>query len=293
MAVPALLRTNLKYQLAMARSRAKCIHVNIYFSTNSTIPPKDNGLIEQRNDDMARNILIKNKIDILYQDNHIIVCNKPNNLLCQSDHKTEECHTLLGLLKSYIKCKFDKKGDVYLGLVHRLDRPCSGAIVLARTSKAAARLSEQFRERTPNLKKTYICVVEGQLLREGVCENYVIPTATEKVNFGVKVEVKKKGPSNCFAKLCYTPLLQSSLKHTNEHGKILPLTLVNVELETGRKHQIRAQLAHIGHPLFGDLKYGSRNKMPLYSVALHARELTVAHPVGKQQVMSAIIAKCR
>jgi 23S rRNA pseudouridine1911/1915/1917 synthase len=233
----------------------------------------------------SQSILIASNIDILYEDNHIIVCNKPNNLLSQGDHKTDEKDTIVGLVKAYIKSKYDKPGNVYLGLVHRIDRPCSGAMVFARTSKAAARLSEAFRERL--MEKNYLCVVEGKLSKSGTIENYVVPIVNENTN-EVKVRVQNDGPKNYFAKLAYSPLLDlttpQSKKISGENGKQQHLTLVRVELETGRKHQIRAQLASIGHPLFGDSKYGSKNKMTASSIALHARELTIAHPITNKNM---------
>ncbi len=227
------------------------------------------------NGSVAKEILDNAGIQLIYEDNHIIVCSKPPNMLSQSDFKTEESDTILGILKSYIKVKYDKKGDVFLGLLHRLDRPCSGIMIFARNSKSAARLSEHFKLRS--ISKKYVCIVEGIVASAGKIDNYIIPSTGKEV----KVKVSREGPENCLAKLVYKPIQTFKF---SDNGKVHNLTVLEVMLETGRKHQIRAQLSNAGYPIFGDSKYGSKLKFPTHLVCLHSRELSVVHPVSKEKV---------
>ncbi len=198
------------------------------------------------------------KLNILYEDNHLIVVEKPSGILAQADSSPIE--DMLTILKAYLKEKYHKPGNVYLGLVHRLDKPVGGLMVFAKTSKAASRLSEQIR--THQLRKTYIAIVEGLLAPRGVFEDYL-----KKANYKGVVCSMKDGK---LARLSY------EVKQTkNNHS------LVEIQLETGRYHQIRVQFAHRGHPLLGDTKYGTSGKYP---IALLASGLSFIHPVTREQL---------
>ena len=203
-------------------------------------------------------------VQILYEDNHLIVCIKPAGVLSQSDGTGAP--DMLTILKRYIKQKYDKPGEVYLGLVHRLDRPVSGVMVFARTSKAASRLSEQIR--AGKTEKCYRCIVDGLLEGEGRLENYILKDAkTNTVTIYDKPVADAK----------YAVLEFKAVKH--ENGR----TLVQIKLGTGRAHQIRAQLAHSGHPIAGDRKYGKDSKTG-YDVALQSYKLEFDHPTKKERM---------
>ena len=199
-----------------------------------------------------------NKLNILYEDNHIIVVVKEANMLCQSDNTKDI--DLLSLLKSYIKEKYNKPGNVYLGLVHRLDRPVGGIMVYARTSKAASRLSKMI---TNNMiTKEYLLVCDGIIRGNGVFEDYIERKDTKSI-----ISDKEHGK---YAKLEYVVL-----ENTNNKS------LVKVHLITGRHHQIRLQFASRNHPLYGDQLYGIENKK---QIALFAYHLSFKHPV-KDEIM--------
>ncbi len=201
---------------------------------------------------------------ILYEDNHIIVVEKKPNIPSQAD-KTEDID-MLTIVKEYIKEKYQKPGNVYLGLVHRLDRPVGGIMVFAKTSKAASRLSNQVREKT--FKKKYLAVVDGKVEHEeGTLEDYLYKD--ERTNTSKVVNQSKKNSK--FAKLDYKVLKYNELKN---------LSLLEINLHTGRHHQIRVQLAHFGHSIFGDQKYGTRGQGK--QIALWAYKLTIEHPVTKE-----------
>ena len=200
------------------------------------------------------------KLDILYEDNHIIVVFKPAGILSQADKSGDA--DMLTIIKSYLKEKYNKPGNVYLGLVHRLDRPVSGIMVFAKTSKAASRLSEQVRER--KLKKRYLAVVHGIIKNDNdELINYIVKCKDNSS----KITVKDEGQ---IAKLKYT-VLERNIKEN--------LTLVDIDLETGRHHQIRVQMANIGHTLYGDQRYGKQDKK---QIALFSYELEFIHPVNKE-----------
>lgn len=201
-------------------------------------------------------------VKVLYEDNHIIVAIKPAGVLSQSDGSNAP--DMLTILKAYIKEKYQKPGEVYLGLVHRLDRPVSGVMVFARTSKAASRLSEQIRLR--KVEKIYRCVVNGVLEGEGRLENYI--SKDESSNTVTVSDSEKPGFKASY--LDYRAL-------ASKEG----LTLVEVKLGTGRSHQIRAQMAHFGHPLIGDQKYGLRDNRTK-DIALEAYKLSFEHPVKRE-----------
>lgn len=207
-----------------------------------------------------------NKLEILYEDNHIIVVKKEPNIPSQAD-KTEDLD-MLTIIKQYLKEKYDKPGNVYLGLVHRLDRPVGGVMVFAKTSKAASRLSNQVREKV--FKKKYLAVVDGKFEnKNGVLEDYLYKD--ERNNMSKVVSKDKKNAK--LAKLDYEVLAYNEVKN---------LSLVKVNLHTGRHHQIRVQLANSGHSIFGDQKYGSRGKGK--QIALWAYELIIQHPVTKEEL---------
>ena len=206
------------------------------------------------------------QLKVLYEDNQIIVVEKKPNIPSQAD-KTGDMD-LLTMVKKYIKEKYNKPGDVYIGLVHRLDRPTGGVMVFARTSKAASRLSNAIREK--QVKKTYLAVVDGIFDKEeGYLENYLYKD--ERNNISKVVEPTKKNAK--IAKLDYK-VLKVSPKNN--------LSLVEINLHTGRHHQIRVQFSNIGHSLFGDQKYGTRGKGK--QIALWAYKLTLIHPVTKEKM---------
>ena len=198
-------------------------------------------------------------LDVLYEDNHLLVLNKPAGLPTMGT--PDGTPTLLTAAKDYIKEKYHKPGNVYLGVMSRLDAPVTGVVLLARTSKAAARMTEQFR--THAVEKTYWALVEGTPQPpSGSYTDWLVQD--ERHRRMHVVESAHAGAKE--ARLAYR-LLSSD-------GRI---SLLEVELETGRKHQIRLQMAHHGHPVIGDHKYGSQRKFSS-GIALHARRLVVAHP---------------
>ena len=205
---------------------------------------------------------ISNGVKVLYEDNHIIVAIKPAGVLSQSDGSSAP--DMLTILKAYIKEEYSKPGEVYLGLLHRLDRPVSGVMVFARTSKAASRLSEQIRTR--KVEKIYRCIVNGVLEGEGRLENFI--SKDENKNIVTVIDKEKPGFKTSY--LDYKALV-------SKEG----LTMVEVKLGTGRSHQIRAQMAHSGYPLIGDQKYGDKDKR-CKDIALEAYKLSFEHPVKRE-----------
>ena len=180
-------------------------------------------------------------------------------MLVQGNHTGDE--NLLDIGKAYLKVKFNKPGNVFLGLVHRLDRPVSGVVVFARTSTSARRLSQQFRERT--VKKRYVALVHGKVPKNGRLVNYIARRQTKSriVN----------APHGQRAELSYERLAYRN-----------GVSSVRVNLATGRHHQIRVQFADMGHPVLGDFKYGSRKPFPNRAIALYAQALTITHPTKKE-----------
>ena len=199
---------------------------------------------------------MKNKLEILYEDNHIIVVVKPYNILSQSDStKDIDMQTII---KNYIKEKYNKKGNVYLALLHRLDRPTGGIMIFAKTSKAAKRLSEDFKNN--KIKKTYLAVIENFPLEKGTFADYIEKQKEKSV-------ISKKGK---FASLTFEKIKQ-----------IKNYSLVKINLQTGRHHQIRVQFSERGFPLYGDQKYGKQDKKQLL---LYAYKLEFTHPVTKEKM---------
>jgi 23S rRNA pseudouridine1911/1915/1917 synthase len=204
---------------------------------------------------------------VLYEDNHIIAVNKTCNEIVQGD-KTGDT-PLSEIVKAYIKDKYNKPGEVFLGVTHRLDRPTSGVVLFARTSKALTRLNEMFKSHEL-IKKTYWAIVQGcPKISEARLENYL--TRNEQLN---KSFIAKTGTKEAkLAILEYKTLVRGE-----------NYTLLEINLETGRHHQIRCQLAAIGCPVKGDLKYGAKRSNPDGGISLHARKIEFIHPVSKIQL---------
>lgn len=203
------------------------------------------------------------KVKLIFEDNHILVAEKPVNVLSQEDVTGDV--DMLNLLKYYLKEKYKKPGKVYLGLVHRLDRPAGGVMVFAKTSKSAARLSKQIRERT--FKKSYLAVVHGKPdLNTGKLIDFLVKDEAAKM---VKVVVENVEGSK-------TAVLNYNVIETKDD-----LSLVKINIATGRTHQIRVQFANIGHPLYGDQKYGADVNTVGQQLALWANKIEFEHPTLK------------
>lgn len=208
----------------------------------------------------------KNNLQVLYEDNHIIVVNKRVGDIVQGDKTGDK--PLSEVAKEYIKHKYGKPGEVFLGVVHRLDRPTTGIVVFARTSKALERLNQLFQQR--ELKKTYWAAVKKAPVEPRATLRHFM-TRNEKNNTS-KAHVKEV-PNSKTASLEYTVI-----------RKLDHYTILEIRLHTGRHHQIRAQLAAIGSPIKGDLKYGAERSNPDGGINLHARHLEFIHPVSKEPV---------
>lgn len=208
-----------------------------------------------------------NPSNILYEDNHIIVLNKQPSQIVQGD-KTGDI-TLADLVKDYLKVKYGKTGEVFLGVVHRLDRPVSGAIIFARTSKALTRLNEQLKKR--EISKTYWAIVKNQPAEEsGLLKGNIVRNETQNKSYILNHPTNKSQE----ALLSYKLIKRSKTFY-----------LLEIDLHTGRHHQIRAQLSHIGCPIKGDLKYGFDRSNPDGSISLHARKIRFIHPVSKAEII--------
>lgn len=203
------------------------------------------------------------KLHIVYEDNHIIVVIKPCNIPVQADKSGDI--DMLTMVKAYIKEKYNKPGEVYLGLIHRLDRMVGGLIVFAKTSKAASRLSEYIRNR--EFKKKYMAVVNGTIHGSGEFKDYLVKN--ERLNMSKVVTSNVKGSKEAI--LEYNTI--SNFKYNNKD-----YSLVNVDLKTGRHHQIRVQFASAGYPLYGDIKYGQKINKVGQNLALWSCYLSFYHP---------------
>lgn len=208
----------------------------------------------------------KDNLQIIYEDNHIIVVNKRAGDIVQGDKTGDK--PLSDVVKEYLKEKYNKTGNVYLGVVHRLDRPTTGIVLFSKTSKALPRLNKLFAEKKAN--KTYWALVKNQPLK---------PKDT-------LINWLKKNPKNNKS-TAYTKDVEGSKKailHYEVIKKLDNFYLLEIKLETGRHHQIRTQLAKIGCPIRGDLKYGFDRSNKDGSISLHARQLEFIHPVKKEQI---------
>ena len=203
--------------------------------------------------------------NVIYIDNHLIAVVKPAGLLTQPDHTTNE--SLIDQTREWIKKKHNKPGNVFLGLVHRLDRNVSGVVLFARTSKAASRLSKQFREGVP--KKYYKAIVWGEL-RE-VKSTLVHYLRKEK---SLKTTVFPRETPNAKHSILTYEVIDTFKKKS----------LIAITLSTGRFHQIRAQMAFIGHPIIGDKKYGAPYSLPNHEIALYACKLVFNHPTSNEEI---------
>jgi len=205
-------------------------------------------------------------MDIIYEDNHLLVVNKPSGMLAQGD-KTGD-NSLVELGKNYLKKKYKKPGNVYLGLVHRLDRPVSGIVIMTKTSKALVRMSKQFQEKS--ITKIYWAITENPLPEvEDKLEHWLIKNHQKNIVSAYQNE--KKGSVK--AELEY-----KILSHIGSHY------LTEIKLLTGRFHQIRTQFSSIGCPIVGDLKYGYKKPLPDKSICLHAKTLIFSHPVKNESM---------
>ena len=203
---------------------------------------------------------------VVYEDNHIIVVNKTASEIVQGD-KTGDT-PLSETVKEYIKTKYNKPGNVFLGVTHRLDRPVSGLVVFAKTSKALSRLNDMFR--LGEVKKTYWAIVKERPKElEGELTNWLVRNEKQNKSYAYLKEV----PNSKKAILRYKLIGHSENYH-----------LLEVDLQTGRHHQIRCQLAKMGCPIKGDLKYGSPRSNPDGSICLHARKVQFIHPVSKEEI---------
>lgn len=209
---------------------------------------------------------------VLYEDNHVIIVNKSSSEIVQAD-KTGDT-PLSEMVKAFLKEKYNKQGNVYIGITHRLDRPVSGIVVFAKTSKALARLNDMFAKK--DIKKTYWAIVckmppqeEGQLI------NYLVKNEKQNKSYAYDKEV---------------PNSKKSILNYKLIGKSDRYYLLEIDLQTGRHHQIRCQLAKIGCVIKGDLKYGADRSNKDGSISLHARSISFVHPVSKKEIN--VVAPC-
>lgn len=206
-------------------------------------------------------------LNILYEDNHIIVVLKPQNILSQGDETNDK--SLLDMVKEYIKVTYNKQGNVYVGLVHRLDRPTGGVMVFAKTSKAASRLSEQLKSK--EFSKKYLAVVVG----------------TPKYKASRLEHFLKKDTKDNIVKVCPRGEVgaKQAILEYNTIKTVDKVSLLEVKILTGRSHQIRVQLSQIGTPIFGDAKYGGDSLAKGFNLSLWAYELSFVHPTTKKQMI--------
>lgn len=205
-------------------------------------------------------------MNVIYEDNHIILVNKASSEIVQGD-KTGDT-PLSETVKQYIKEKYHKPGNVFLGVTHRLDRPVSGLVLFARTSKALSRLNEMFK--TKEIKKTYWAIVKNQPpAPAGELVHWLVRNEKQNKSYAYDREVKDSKKA----------ILDYKVIGRSEHYYLL-----EINLQTGRHHQIRCQLAKMGCPIKGDLKYGAQRSNPDGSICLHARQIEFVHPVSKEKM---------
>jgi len=209
------------------------------------------------------------QLQVIYEDNHLIAVNKPSGWLVQGD-KTGDS-TLLDVVKHYIKIQYNKPGDVFLGLIHRLDRPVSGTVIMARTSKALTRMNRLFQER--KVEKTYFAITKQRPEPiQGKIQHYLLKDRSKNITKAYN----QKGNRTKDAKL--------SITEYEMLGAVEGHVLIQVKPKTGRPHQIRVQLSEIGCPIVGDLKYGFPKPNSNGSIHLHSRSLSFEHPVKKELI---------
>ena len=205
-------------------------------------------------------------IKVIYEDNHLLVVEKPVNVLSQGDDTNDK--DMVNLLKDYIKVKYNKPGNVFIGLVHRLDRPVGGIMVFAKTSKAASRLSEQVRNKS--FKKTYRAVLNGNMKKDNdTLKDYLYKN--KKTNMVSVVNKNHKDAKD--AELSYETIAKNE-----------KFSMVQVDLKTGRPHQIRVQFSSRKHPLFGDQRYGQDVNKKGDQIALWSYKIEITHPTTKEKM---------
>ena len=208
------------------------------------------------------------KLNVIYEDNHIIVVEKPYNVPTQEDSSKDL--DMINIIKNYLKEKYEKPGNVYLGLVHRLDRPVGGLMVFAKTSKAASRLSNEVRKN--NFHKTYLAVVNGKTIKKEKLVDYI---SKDNKTFSSYID-KENGKES---------ILEYETLYYDEKEDI---SLIKINLITGRHHQIRLQMSNINHPLVGDQRYGIKNKK---QIMLYAYKIEFIHPVTKEVMEFKLLPK--
>ena len=205
-------------------------------------------------------------IKVIYEDNHLLVVEKPVNVLSQGDDTNDK--DMVNLLKDYIKVKYNKPGNVFIGLIHRLDRPVGGIMVFAKTSKAASRLSEQVRNKS--FKKTYRAVLNGNMRKDSdTLKDYLYKN--KKTNMVSVVNKNHKDAKD--AELSYETIAKNE-----------KFSMVQVDLKTGRPHQIRVQFSSRKHPLFGDQRYGQDINKKGDQIALWSYKIEITHPTTKEKM---------
>lgn len=206
-------------------------------------------------------LLVEN---VLYEDNHLIAINKAPSEIVQGDKTGDK--TLPDSIKEFLKAKYSKSGNIFCGVIHRLDRPTSGVVLFAKTGKALERMNTQFREK--EISKTYVALVEGKVeIQKGTLRNLL------KKN-------EKQNKSYIVTKMGKEAVLNYVVRKTFDR-----YTLLEIQLETGRHHQIRCQLSAMGHPIKGDVKYGARRSNKDGSICLHAESLKFTHPTTKEELL--------
>ncbi len=208
-------------------------------------------------------------LEVVYEDNHLIAVNKPNRVLVHGDETGDR--TLADVVKQYIKEKYKKPGDVFLGVIHRLDRPVSGVTVFARTSKALTRMNKLFQEK--KIQKVYWALTtERPEPIEGKLEHYLLKDKHRNISKAY-TQLGRRTKDAKLSELSYK-MIAALQGHF----------LLEVKPKTGRPHQIRVQLSEMGTPIRGDIKYGFKFGSPGYSISLHCRSMTFEHPVKKEEI---------